>query len=147
MKVSQEILKQANIVPRLRLGVKAISRSKGGKMVPMVKSLGAFHVKLIKDKEVVGRDNQTGEPVPMVRYLLDVLMPDGKTWEKRIYDTRKFNKDTGEVSYLVQRMAELPEGHEVILEMKRKGIRNYVEVRDPHAIDTVEADEGEAVIE
>lgn len=118
MKTSQEILKSAGIVPKLRLGAKT---GKG------VKSTGKYHVRLISDKEVVGRDTQTGKEVPMVRYLLDLLMPDGKTWEKRTYQTRKFNKDSGEVSYLVQRFAELPENSHVILEMKKQGIKNYVE--------------------
>lgn len=122
MKTSQEILKASGIVPKLRLGSKL---PKGG-----VKPLGKFHVRLISDKEVVGRDTQTGKEVPMVRYLLDLLMPDGKTWEKRIYQTRKINKETGEVSYLVQRFAELPENSHVVLEMRKIGIKNYVEVTE-----------------
>lgn len=119
MKTSQEILRAAGIVPKLRLG------SKTGKGV---KSTGKYHVRLVSDKEVMGRDTQTGKEVPMVRYLLDLLMPDGKTWEKRTYQTRKFNKDSGEISYLVQRFAELPENSHVILEMKKVGVKNYVEV-------------------
>lgn len=121
MKTSQEILKASGIVPKLRLGAKT---GKG------VKSTGKYHVRLVSDKEVVGRDTQTGKEVPMVRYLLDLLMSDGKTWEKRIYQTRKFNKDTNEVSYLVQRFAELAENSHVILEMKKQGIKNYIEVTE-----------------
>lgn len=132
MKTSKEIVEKAGIIPKLRLGAKS---GKG------VKPLGPFRVRLIKDKEVVGRDNMTGKEVPMLRYLLDVLMKDGKTWEKRIYDTKKFNKDTGEVSYLVIRLAEVPENGEVILEMKKQGIKNFIEVRDIGQVDTVETED------
>ena len=134
MKTSQEILKAAGIVPKLRLG------SKSGKGV---KPTGAWRVKMIKDKEVVGRDSQTGKEVPMVRYLMDVLMKDGKTWEKRIYETKKFNKDTGDVSYLVIRLAEVPEGGEVILEMNKMGIKNFIDVKDIGEGQSVEAEEHE----
>lgn len=124
MKTSQEILRTAGIVPKLRLGAPV---TKNGKRAG-IKPTGKYHVRLVSDKEVTGRDTETGKEVPMVRYLLDLLMPDGKTWEKRIYQTRKFNKDTGEVSYLVQRFAELAENSHVILEMKKLGVKNYIEV-------------------
>lgn len=137
MKTSQEILKASGLVPKLRLG------SKTGKGV---KSTGKYHVRLISDKEVVGRDTQTGKEVPMVRYLLDLLMPDGKTWEKRIYQTRKFNKDTGEVHYLVQRFAELLENSHVILEMKKVGVKNYIEVIEVGADGKEIIHDGEEVI-
>lgn len=135
MKTSQQILKEAGIIPKLRLGAKT---NKG------VKSNGAYHVKLVADKEVTGRDQNTGKEISMVRYLLDVLMPDGKTWEKRTYTTKKYNKDTGEVSYLVQRFAEITEGSEVILEMKKMGIKNFVDVKEvnpSHEDDTVVVNE------
>lgn len=144
MKTSKEIIEKAGIIPRLRLG------SKTGRGVT---TNGSFRVKMIKDKEIVGRDANTGKEVPMIRYLMDVLMKDGKTWEKRIYETKKFNKDTGEVSYLVIRLAEVPEGGEVILEMKKMGIKNFVSVRDIGENVAVEDEEtdittpGEPVIE
>lgn len=129
MKTSKEILEKAGVVPKLRLGVNV---GKG------VKPVGPFRVRLIRDKEVMGRDNKTGKEVPMVRYLLDVLLKDGKTWEKRIYDTRKFNKDSGDVSYLVIRLAEVPENGEVILEMKKAGIKNFIEVREIGQVEAVD---------
>lgn len=143
MKTSKEIIEKAGIIPRLRLG------SKTGKGV---KPNGSFRVRMIKDKEIIGRDANTGKEVPMIRYLMDVLMKDGKTWEKRIYETKKFNKDTGEISYLVIRLAEVPEGGEVILEMKKMGIKNFVSVRDVGENVAVEAEDheittGEEVIE
>jgi len=134
MKTSKEILEKAGIIPRLRLGYKT---GKG------VKPNGPAHVKLLKDKEVTGRDPNSGKEVPMVRYLMDVLMKDGKTWEKRIYDTKKYNKDTGEISYLVARLAEVSEGEEVILEMKKMGIKNFISVREVSQPVEVEAEEHE----
>jgi hypothetical protein len=136
MKTSKEILEKAGIIPKLRLGAKV-----GKKVIPT----GPWRVRLLKDKEVIGRDAQTGKEIPMLRYLMDVLMKDGKTWEKRIYETKKYNKDTGDVSYLVIRLAEVPEGGEVILEMKKMGIKNFVDVREVGDPSTVEMEDHEVV--
>jgi len=113
MKTSQSVVKAAGIVPKLRLF------NKGEKSVT---STGPHKVKLIQDKEVMGKDTETGKEIPCIRYLVE------ENGEKRVYETRKFNKKTNEVSYLVQRLAEIEENTQVILEGKRRGIINYVEV-------------------
>ena len=111
METSKDITKKANIIPRLRLG----SKTDRG-----VVSNGPHRVKFIADKEVKGKDF-SGKEIDMVAYLVE------ENTEKKSYRIPKLNKQ-GEINYLVIRLAEVNEGDEVILEMKKKGIKNYVEV-------------------
>jgi len=100
-------------MPKLRLGIKL---PKGG-----VKSTGPHRVKILEDKIIRDLDIESGKEVEFVRYILE------EQGERKIYQTKIKNKQ-GELSYLIQRLAELSEGSEVILEMQRQGIKNYVSV-------------------
>lgn len=113
MKNSLALLKEAGIQPKLRLGTK---KAKGG-----TESTGPHRVKLLQDKLVKGTDPKSGKEVDFVRYLLE------ENGETKTYQTKKLS-EKGELSYLVQRLAEVKEGEEVILEMKKQGIKNYIEV-------------------
>ena len=112
MNISQEILKKANIIPKLKLAVKG---PKG------VQGTGPHRVKLIIDKEAKGSDPITGKERDEVAYLIE------ENGQKRSYRVPKFGKD-GQIHYLVQRLAEFNEGTEVILEYTRKGIKGYISV-------------------
>lgn len=132
MRVSKELMRVAGIIPELRLANKvtgADGKPKG------IKSTGPHRVKVIEDKIVKGSDPETGKEIEYVRYVLE------KNGEKRIYETKLKNKN-GELNYLVQRLAEVNEGDEVILEMKRAGVKNYVEVTPVGASHSAEVDEG-----
>lgn len=94
----------------------------GNKTEKGVKANGTHRVKIISDKIIRKPDPQTGKDTEWVRYVVE------EKGEQKIYDTRLKNKDTGELSYLVQRFAEINEGDEVILEMKKQGIKNYIEI-------------------
>ena len=59
--------------------------------------------------------------------------------EKKEYRTKVKNKE-GKLNYLVQRLAEIEEGDEVILEMKKMGIKNYIEVTPTKGATKVEHD-------
>lgn len=124
MNTSKEITKAANIIPRLRLGAKTDHG---------VVSNGPHRVKFIKDKETKGKDFQ-GKEIDMVAYLVE------ENGESKSYRIPKFNKQ-GEVNYLVIRLAEVNEGEEVILEMKKKGIKNYVEVSPVSQTSKVEVED------
>jgi len=113
MKNSLALLKEAGIQPKLRLGNK---KAKGG-----TQPTGPHKVKMIADKIIPGTDPKTGKQIEYVRYLLE------ENGETKTYQTKKLN-DKGELSYLVQRLAEINEGQEVILEMKKQGIKNYIDV-------------------
>jgi len=127
MKNSKELLKLAGILPKLRLGIK---QSGGG-----VKTTGSHRVKIIDDK-IIKKPDSTGKELEYVRYLIE------ENGEKKIYDTKKLDKN-GQLSYLVQRFAEINEGDEVALEMKKTGMKNYIEVIPLNNPSNIEIDEDE----
>lgn len=129
MNTSKDITKKANIIPKLRLGIKT---ERG----PV--STGPHRVKFIADKEVKGADIN-GKEIDMVAYLVE------ENGEKKSYRVPKFNKQ-GEIHYLVIRLAEINEGEEVILEMKKKGIKNYVEVSPVNTTSRVEIEDDDIPI-
>jgi len=121
-------LSKAGILPKLRLGHKLPS---GG-----VKSNGSHRVKIIQDK-TLEKPDQTGKNIEYVRYLVE------ENGEKKVYDTKKLNK-IGELSYFVQRMAEINEGDEVMLEMKKQGVKNYIEITPVgHSINAITEEDEE----
>lgn len=127
MKNSLALLKEANIQPKLRLGNKTKHGTKG---------TGPHRVKMIADKIIKGNDPKTGKEIDYVRYLVE------ENGETKTYQTKKLN-DKGELSYLVQRLAEVKENEEVILEMKKQGIKNYVEVSPVNGSEQVEVEDDE----
>lgn len=127
MKTSQELLKQAGIQPKLRLG---------NKTPHGVVSNGPHRVKMLADKVVKGTHPKTGKEIDYVRYLVE------ENGETKTYQTKQLN-DKGELSYLVQRLAEIKEGAEVILEMKKQGVKNYIEVTPVGGVEQVEVEDDE----
>src|SRR5260221_3124865 len=101
MNLSKDILKKANIMPRLRLGVKT---DKG------VQPNGPHRVKFILDKEAKGTDPITGKERDEIAYLVE------ENGEKKSYRVSKLNKK-GEINYLVIRLADVQECEEAILVM------------------------------
>lgn len=132
MQTSKSIVRAAGIYPRIKLFTKEEGKA--------AKSTGIHKVKLIRDKEIKGKDPVTGKMVDKIRYLVE------ENGEMKTYDTNKFNKETGEISYLVQKLAEFDENTFVYLEGKSKGIKNYVDVS--LTSDTnIEIDEDEDITE
>lgn len=129
MKNSKELLIKAGILPKLRLGLK---QAKGG-----VKPTGSHRVKILEDKIIKKPDN-TGKEIEYVRYFVE------ENGEKKVYDTKLRDKNGG-LSYLVQRLAEVPEGEELILEMKKQGVKNYIEVLPVNQSSNVEMEDDEEV--
>lgn len=132
-KISKQLLQEAGIKPKLRLGNKT---EKG------VVSTGKHFVKLIADKIVSGKDF-SGKEVEYVRYLLE------ENGEQKIYQTKKLNEN-GELSYLVQRFAEFEEGTDLVIEMKKRGPKNYVSVEpvgSSHEVEVSDEDITDEVIE
>lgn len=131
MKISRELLAKAGLLPKLRLGLKL---PKGG-----VKPTGPHKVKILEDK-ILKKPDQTGKEIEYVRYIVE---EDG---EKKFYDTKLRDKQGG-LSYLVQRFAEIPEGDEVVLEMKKQGVKNYIEVTPAGHSASVEMEDEDEVDE
>ena len=117
---------QAKIIPKLRLAIKEDGKAP--------KPTGPHRVKILEDKVQNGKDHE-GKVVPVVRYIFE------ENGEKYRYDVPVKNKE-GELHYLIQKLSEFPEGQELIIEMKKKGIKNYVSVTSTDDTD-VEVDEHE----
>jgi len=120
MKTSKQLVKEAGLHPKLRL----MRKETNERGYEVATSTGEHRVRLIADKLLAPKkDPNTGKMIEYVRYLVE---KDGQTYT---YDTKRFNKDTGELSYLVQRFAEIEEGTYVILEAKKIGTQNYIAVK------------------
>jgi hypothetical protein len=119
VEASKKILKKANIFPKLRLAEKIVKDDgkPGG-----TRGTGPHTVALLEDKVVTGIDYDSGKEVHKMRYIVS------EGGEKKQYDT-PLNGDDGQPSYLVQRLAEIEPGTEVILEYKKAGARGYIDVR------------------
>lgn len=129
MQVSKQLVKEAGLHPKLKL----LTKEEGKAPVPT----GEHKIRLLKDKEIMKKDITTGKDTAYIRYLVE---EHGQT---KIYDTRKFSKDTGEISYLVQNLAEYPENSYVILEAKKQGAKNYISVKPVNSGADIEVDDEE----
>ena|SRR3990167_36027 len=128
MKNSIELMRVAKLLPKLRLGIK---QDKGG-----VVSTGPHKVKILEDKIIRKPEPLTGKDIEWVRYILE------ENGEKKQYDTKLKSKD-GQLSYLIQRFAEIKEGEEVIMEMEKLGSKNYIKVTPVGSASSVEVDDEE----
>lgn len=127
MQTSKQIVKEAGLHPKLKLLIK----EEGKAPVPT----GEHVIRLLKDKEITKKDITTGKDTAYIRYLVE------EHGEIKIYDTRKYSKDTGEISYLVQNLAEYPENSYVIMEAKKQGAKNYISVKPVNTGKEIEVEE------
>ena len=109
---SKALLKKAGLLPKLRLGIK---QTKGG-----TKSTGPHKVKLLEE-QIKKKPDQSGKEVEYVRLIVE------ENGEQKYYDTKLRGTD-GMPSYLVQNLAEIKEGDDIILEMKSQGAKNYIDI-------------------
>lgn len=132
MKNSKELLNKAGILPKLHLG----SKLPGGG----VKPTGPHRVIVLEDKIIRMVDPATGKDIEWVQYQVS------ENGEKKVYNTKLKDKNGG-LSYLVQRFAEINEGDEVILEMKKQGAKNYIEISPVGQSVSTETEEDEEEID
>ena len=112
MKISREIISKAGLYPKLQLGIKG---SRG------VTPTGPHKVKIIEDK-LVKKMNTEGQEEHFVRYIFE------EHGEKKQYDCHMKAKVGNDPHYLVQALAEVDPGEELVLEMKKAGVKSYIEV-------------------
>jgi hypothetical protein len=130
MKTSKEVVLKSGLLPKLQLGIKT---AKG------VKSTGIHTVKVIEDKIVRKPIREEGDDGYYVRYIFE------ENGEKKQYDTRMKEKGGVDPSYFVQAMANVEPGEEITLEMKKSGVKNYVEIirKSSGEVERADADEEE----
>jgi hypothetical protein len=119
-KLSKQAMTQANILPKLQLGQQKLSETT--KKTSVV-STGKHYVRLIEEKVINGKEFGTDEVIPKMRYIFE------ENGEKKSYDARMKDKQTGELHYFVQSMSNVEEGEEIIIEMIKKGMKNVINVQ------------------
>ena len=87
-----------------------------------MKSTGKHTVKVLEDKVVRKPPREEGDDGYYVRYTVE------ENGERKQYDTRMRQKGGNDPSYFVQAMAAIEPGEEITLEMKKAGVKNYVEI-------------------
>lgn len=127
----------AKIYPKLRLA----ERKEGANGKVSVHPTGQHQVKMIEDKILKGKDRETGETIDIVKYIVE------EVGELKQYVVPVKSRETGDLHYLVQRLSEVPEGQEIILEMKKRGPRNYVDVMNADGTSIEASEEHEEVDE
>jgi hypothetical protein len=113
--LSKKLMSDMGIRPRLRLGKKT---AKG--VIPT----GPHKVIFKADKEATGKEYKLDDGTTKKEYVKYLFIENG---EEKTYQTKKFSKD-GSLSYFVQHFADIEPGDEVILEMRKSGVINYVDI-------------------
>jgi hypothetical protein len=116
MKTSKEMVLKSGLLPRLQLGIKT---ARG------IRSTGRHTVKVIEDKLVRKPPREEGDDGHYVRYIVE------EAGERKQYDTRLKQRGSNDPSYFVQAMAGVEPGEEIVLEMKKAGIKNYINIERP----------------
>lgn len=117
MDIIKKIAKQMNVLPKLRLASKL---DKGG-----LELLGPKRIKFLKEPvEIVVRDQDTGKQRRALKFIVE---HEGEQYRWEVPITNKDNPE--EASYMVERLMYVEVGDEAVVEMKRRGIRNYIDLR------------------
>ncbi len=114
--LSKSLMKKLGIRQKLRLGKKL---PKGG-----VESTGPHRVQFKADKEVTGKEYKLDDGSMKNEYIRYLFIENG---EERVYNTKKYGKD-GSLSYFIQHFVDIEPGDELIMEMKKTGAQNYVDI-------------------
>lgn len=114
MEKSKELVTQAGIVPNLQL---ATQQERGG-----VKSTGPHTVKIIEEKLINTTNYETGKQVPTMRYFFE------ENGERKQYDVEVKDKN-GNLDYRIQKISQFEIGQILVIEVKKKGIKNYTDIR------------------
>ena len=118
MENTKRVAEKLKVVPKLKLGVKL---EKGG-----VQSTGPHLVTFLEDMIVNGRDD-LGKPRQEIRFTVE------ESGIKYRWNIPILGKD-GNPHYLVEKLMNIEPGQMRILEMKKFGAKNFVDVREPGAV-------------
>lgn len=118
MKTTKTAVNKLGIIPRLHLYEK-ITDERGKSMG--VKSTGPHRVKFISDRSVMGKDPMTMKERQEIEFIVE---ENGvrKTWKVPLLN--KENKP----NYLLEKLSEIEENEEVILEGKKSGPKNFTSI-------------------
>lgn len=115
MEKVRELARTLNILPRLQLGIKL---DKGG-----IKTTGPHKVKFLQEPTIVMGKDFEGKPRKEMKFIVE------SEGVKYTWNVPILNKE-GQPNYLIERLMNIEVNDERTLEMKKKGIRNYIDIRE-----------------
>jgi len=141
---SQKIMTQAQQEGKVKPPFLKLMLKEDGK-APV--STGQHLVTFLKDKRDVGTDFHTQKEVEEVRYLFEKEGQEYRYYQPVYKKDEKTHEPTDEYNYFVLRMAEFKYGDKLIIEMKKKGIKNYIDVQKVNVPTAEDMPQGEEVAE
>jgi hypothetical protein len=129
--IAKQVLDKMGVTPRLRLAEQITDENGKRKGV---KSTGPHRVILGPSSLAKDLDPETGHERQIIQYEVR------EAGLKKIWNVPIRNKK-GEPNYLVERMADIQEGEEIILESKRAGARNYTSITRVNGSTDIEDDD------
>lgn len=115
MKELDKLAAEYKITPKLKLGIKA----EGGG----VQSTGPHAIRLAAEPvRVMGTNPETGKPRKEMKFLVE---ENGRTYK---WIVPLLNKEETEPNYLIEHLMPFNVGDVITVEMKRRGIKNYIQV-------------------
>ncbi len=118
MEKVKEVMAALGVRPKLRLG-RRLDKEKDGK--GGIESYGPKQIKCLAEPEGVTANNFEGKPTKFLRFLVE------HNANEFFWFVPVLNKE-GQPNYLLERVAAMEIGKEYILEMKRQGGRNHIEI-------------------
>ena len=114
------IMKEMGVVPKLKLGIRLIKQDgkPGG-----VKSTGEHKVMFLSEPVIVSGKTFDGRPQKQLKFIVE---ENGKKFKWNIPIT---NKEGNDAHYLLEKLEQVKVGDVRILEMRKSGANNYVDVR------------------
>src|SRR3990172_8224726 len=120
MKNVKEAAKTLKLYPKLRLGEKLPG---GG-----VKANGPHTVKITAEPTTT-MINKNGKMVKAFKFTVE---ENGQLYKWLV----PLLNEEGEGHYLIERLQDIEVGEEIVLEMKKRGARNYIDITKPGEEDT-----------
>lgn len=126
MQKMKEIAESIRLYPRLRLMIKEDGRAG--------ESTGPHLVRFLEEPQVITGKDKRGNPRKELKFFLE---EDEKWYRWQI----PILNDQNQPHYLFERLMDIHPGEVRVLEMKKRGANNYVDVRLPDEIDEKQIDD------
>lgn len=112
----RDIARAIKLYPRIKMG----ERTLGG----AVQGTGPHKVKFMEEPTVITGKDKKGNPRKELKFI---LQEHGQLYRWQV----PILNEEGQPNYLVERLMDIEVGDIRVLEMKKRGPRNYVDVMDP----------------
>jgi hypothetical protein len=118
MEIIDKVAAKMSVVPKLKLGIRIVKPDgkSGG-----VKSTGSHTVKFLEEPKIIMGKSFEGKPRQEFKFIVE------EKGERFRWMVPLTNKE-GEPNYLIEKLLKLQVGDVLILEMKKSGANNYIDI-------------------